>query len=107
MKDANIYKEVSRMTTNYREILRLKSLGLNKTDIARSAGCARNTVSATLERAAVCGVQWPLPDGMSDKDLAEKLFPSAQGKAVFKIEPSAHWALPRPEVYRIEVFQGE
>lgn len=78
------------MTTNYREILRLKSLGLNKTDIARSAGCARNTVSATLERAAVCGVQWPLPDGMSDKDLAEKLFPSAQGKAVFKMPDYAH-----------------
>lgn len=38
------------MTTNYREILRLKSLGLNKTDITRSVLCARNTVSATIER---------------------------------------------------------
>ena len=39
------------MTTNYREILRLESLGLNKTDIASAAQCARNTVSTTLARA--------------------------------------------------------
>ena len=50
------------MTTNYREILRLKSLGLNKTDIASAAQCARNTVSATLERAKACGLEWPLPE---------------------------------------------
>ncbi len=73
------------MTTNYREILRLKSLELNKTDIARSVQCARNTVAATLERAEACGLRWPLPEGMSDRDLAEKLFPSAPGKMCFKM----------------------
>ena len=78
------------MTTNYREILRLKSLGLNKTDIASAAQCARNTVSATLERAKACGLEWPLPEGMSDKELAEKLFPSAAGKPVFKMPDYAH-----------------
>ena len=78
------------MTTNYREILRLKSLGLNKTDIASAAQCARNTVSATLERAKACGLEWPLPEGMSDKELAEKLFPSAAGKTVFKMPDYAH-----------------
>ena len=41
------------MTTNYREILRLESLGLNKTDIASAAQCARNTVSTTLARASL------------------------------------------------------
>ncbi len=40
--------------TNYREILRLHSLGLNKTEIASSCQCARNTVAATLQRAANC-----------------------------------------------------
>ena len=78
------------MTTNYREILRLKSLGLNKTDIARSVQCARNTVSKVLERAEACGLHWPLPEGMSDRDLAEKLFPGAPGKAVFKMPDYAH-----------------
>ena len=78
------------MTTNYREILRLKSLGLNKTDIARSVLCARNTVSTVLERAEACGLQWPLPDGMSDRELAERLFPSAPGKASFKMPDYEH-----------------
>ena len=62
--------------TNYREILRLHSLGLNKTEIASSCQCARNTVAATLQRAANCGLQWPLPEEMSDKQLSERLFPS-------------------------------
>ena len=78
------------MTTNYREILRLKSLWLNKTDISSAAQCARNTVSTTLDRAKACGLQWPLPEGMSDKELAEKLFPSAAGKTVFKMPDYAH-----------------
>lgn len=68
------------MTTNYREILRLESLGLNKTDIASAAQCARNTVSTTLARAKACGLQWPLPEGMSDKELEERLFPTHRGK---------------------------
>ncbi len=45
--------------TNYREIFRLHSLGFNKTEIATSCQCARNTVAATLQRAANCGLQWP------------------------------------------------
>ena len=53
--------------TNYREILRLHSLGLNKTEIASSCQCARNTVAATLRRAANYGLQWSLPEEMSDK----------------------------------------
>lgn len=78
------------MTTNYREILRLESLGLNKTDIASAAQCARNTVSTTLARAKACGLRWPLPEGMSDKELEERLFPSAPGKVVYKMPDYAH-----------------
>ena len=37
--------------TKYREILRLDGIGLNKTEIAASCGCSRNTVSSTLRRA--------------------------------------------------------
>ena len=78
------------MTTNYREILRLESLGLNKTDIASATQCARNTVSTTLARAKACGLRWPLPEGMSDKELEERLFPSAPGKVVYKLPDYAH-----------------
>ncbi|MDP3045385.1 MAG: helix-turn-helix domain-containing protein, partial [Bacillota bacterium] len=38
--------------TNYREILRLYSLGITKKDIAASCGCSRNTVTNVLQRAA-------------------------------------------------------
>ena len=76
--------------TNYREILRLHSLGLNKTEIASSCRCARNTVAATLQRAANCGLQWPLPEEMSDKQLSERLFPSSTAKPVYKM-PDYEW----------------
>ena len=76
--------------TNYREILRLHSLGLNKTEIASNCRCARNTVAATLQRAANCGLQWPLPEEMSDKQLSECLFPPSTSKPVYKM-PDYEW----------------
>ena len=76
--------------TNYREILRLHSLGLNKTEIASSCRCARNTVAATLQRAANCNLQWPLPEGMSDKQLSERLFPSSTAKPACKMPDYAY-----------------
>ena len=76
--------------TNYREILRLHSLGLNKTEIASSCRCARNTVAATLQRAANCSLQWPLPEEMSDKQLSERLFPSSTSTPVYKM-PDYEW----------------
>ena len=40
--------------TNYREILRLHSLGLNKTEIAASLHCARNTVAEYAATDGAC-----------------------------------------------------
>ena len=40
-------KEVNEMT-NYREILRLKSLGLNKSQIAAACNYSRNTVAQAI-----------------------------------------------------------
>ena len=42
------YNEGGHRMTNYREILRLSSLGLNKTQIAQSVGCSRTTVIQVL-----------------------------------------------------------
>lgn len=86
--------------TNYREILRLHSLGLNKTEIASSCRCARNTVAATLQRAANCNLQWPLPEEMSDKQLSERLFPSSTSTPVYKMPDyaSVHKELQRSGV---------
>ena len=86
--------------TNYREILRLHSLRLNKTEIASSCRCARNTVAATLQRAANRGLQWPLPEEMSDKQLSERLFPSSTSTPVYKMPDyaSVHKELQRSGV---------
>ena len=51
--------------TNYREILRLSCLGLNKAQIAGACGCSRTTVIKVLNIAAAQGLSYPLPDGMS------------------------------------------
>ena len=82
--DAIFIKEVMRMI-NYREILRLDSIGLNKTEIAASCGYSRNTVSSTLRRAEECGLSWPLPAEMSDHQLAGILYPSVAGKPEYRM----------------------
>lgn len=76
--------------TNHCEIPRLHSLGNNKTEIATSCQCARNTVTATLQRATNCGLQCPLPEEMSDKQLTEFLFPASASKSVYKMPDYAY-----------------
>ena len=75
--------------TNYREILRLHSLGLNKTEIAASMGCSRNTAANVIRRAEACGLSYPLPAELSDKQFAEMLFP-ATAKPVYKMPDYAY-----------------
>lgn len=66
--------------TNYREILRLSSLGLNKSQIAQSIGCSRTTVIQVLNIAEEKGVCYPLPTELTDRKLAELLFPSDKSR---------------------------
>jgi hypothetical protein len=54
---ATILKGVMLMT-DYREILRLQSLGLNHSQIAESVGASRQNVIAVLQRAAARSVDW-------------------------------------------------
>lgn len=71
--------------TDYREILRLHSLGITKKDIAASCSCSRNTVASTIRRAEESGIGYPLPDDMSSKELAEKLFPQSEARVIYKM----------------------
>ena len=67
--------------TNYKEILRLHSLGINNTRIAESCACARSTVIATLQRAAERELSWSKVKNCSPEEVAHKLYPSTlQGK---------------------------
>ena len=76
--------------TNYREILRLNGLGLNKSEIAASLQCSRNTVTTVLRRAVECNLKWPLPDEMSDKRLYELLFPGSDAKPKYRMPDYAY-----------------
>lgn len=71
--------------TNHREILRLYSLGLNKSQIAQSLGCSRTTVIQVLSVAEEKGISYHLPEDLSDRKLSELLFPSDRSKPEYKM----------------------
>ena len=71
--------------TNYREILRLHNLGILKQDIAKSCGCSRNTVTHVLNLAKEKGAKWETAAGLSNNELAERLFPEVRNKSIYKI----------------------
>ena len=62
--------------TNYKEIIRLHSLGLNKTRIAESCGCARSTVITALHKAEENGLSWNAVKNLSSEEVARKLYPA-------------------------------
>ena len=59
----------------YREILRLKSLGFSDRNIAHSCRVSRNTVAKVAKKAAEINLSWPLHFDMTDSVLEELLFP--------------------------------
>lgn len=71
--------------TNYREILRLRSLGLNHSRIAESMSISRQTVVNTLQRAQAQELHWQTAESLSDKELAQRLLPSGGGKPAYKM----------------------
>lgn len=56
--------------TQYREILRLNSLGINHSQIAANVGCTRQTVISVLKKAGQKGIAYTEAKELSDKDLA-------------------------------------
>lgn len=62
--------------TNYKEIIRLHSLGLNKMRIAESCGCARSTVITALHKAEENGLSWNAVKNLSSEEVARKLYPA-------------------------------
>lgn len=56
---------------NYREILRLQSLGYSQRQIASSVRSSRDTVSQVCRLATIHGLEWPLPDEMTNHVIQE------------------------------------
>lgn len=71
--------------TNYKEILRLQRLGIAKKDIAASCSCSRNTVTNVLKAARDVGLSWDDAQRMNNSELAQKLFPASQERAMYKM----------------------
>lgn len=59
-----------------KEVLRLRSLGLNQHQIARSCSVAQSTVHEYVKAAEAAGIGWPLPPDWDDRRLEEALFPA-------------------------------
>ena len=84
-----------------REILRLKNeLGLSNRAIARACKVSNSTVGEYLERAEKAGVVWPLPDGLSEEDLYQRLFPENAEEAIPSTRPLPEWEDVRRELSR-------
>jgi transposase len=57
-----------------KEILRLKHQnGLSVREIAGSCGLPASTVGDYLQRAQAAGLSWPLPEGITDSELGQRL----------------------------------
>ena len=76
--------------TKYREILRLKSLGLSQQSIADSCNVSKKTVNRVLKRAKELNISWPLDKSDTDAVLAEMFFPSTKQVRSNKRIPKAH-----------------
>src|SRR5512145_2792366 len=59
-----------------KEVLRLKhTCALSKRQISQICTISRSTVSDYLDRADKAGIGWPLPEGLTDQELEQRLFP--------------------------------
>ncbi|MCL2798478.1 MAG: IS21 family transposase [Firmicutes bacterium] len=87
--------------TDYKEILRLASLGISKSKIAESMEVTRQTVITALQRAVIQGVTWETAQSLSDRELALKLKTPAAGEITGHKTPDyeyVHKELVKPGV---------
>ena len=59
----------------YREILRLRAMGVSLVNTAHSCRCSPTTVQEVEKRARECGIKWPLPEEINDAAIREQIYP--------------------------------
>ena len=80
-----------------REILRLKwTSQLSNRAISHCCSIARSTVAECLQRAALAGLSWPLPENLDDTALERLLYPSPTPADVTR--PLPEWPLVQKEL---------
>lgn len=85
-----------------REALRLRASGLTCREVGDSIGVGRTSVSKYLARAERAGLNWPLPDEMTDSALEALLYPPAPPDAA-KTYPKPDWVRVHREMRRPSV----
>jgi len=80
-----------------RDVLRLKSAGLSKRQIAASVGIGPTAVGECLRRAREAGLAWPLADDLDEAVLEARLYPPA---LVLAERPLPDWAAIHIELRR-------
>ena len=79
-----------------REVLRLKNEGFSNRAIARVCKVSNSTVGEYWEKARQAGLSWPLPEGLSEETLYQKLFLEKGASS----QPVARRALDWEEAHR-------
>ena len=70
------------------EVLRQRlHLGLGYRNISTSLNISMSTVGEYLRRAQAADISWPLPDGMTEQELRERLFLPAESSTRNRIQP--------------------
>ena len=68
--------------TNFKEILRMNSSGeYSQREIALSLHVSRNTVARCIASAIAHGIEDPVPEAMTNEELASLLFPRAERRS--------------------------
>ena len=70
---------------NYREILRLHSLGISNKQVSAACHCSRTTVIDVLKRATEISLEWGSAKDLSDKEITDRLFPPGLQKPCYKM----------------------
>src|SRR5512144_2036308 len=85
-----------------KDILRLKHQNqLSVREIAGSCGLPASTVGDYLQRAEAAGLSWPLPEGISDGELAERLLqPAASSESSGPAKPLPDWPALQEQLRR-------
>lgn len=86
--------------TNYKEILRLYSLGISGRGIASSLSCGRNTVKRIVDIANEKNLSWPEFGGLTDEELNSVFYPKRKIQSIQK-KPDCeyiHKELAKPSV---------
>jgi len=87
-----------------REVLRLhETQHLSARAVGIAVGLPRTTVRHYLDRARDVGLSWPLPDGLDDRELEERLFGRAAPPPVILRRPEPDWANVHRELRRAHV----